>query len=115
MRGSRAYDVLGYLWDREMVTGVYRPRTLGARVDGRPVRCRTFTAARTHVQYAGRLSIAETAAMIATAQGVGGIATHLHVFVLQEFGQSRHGLLGVFADGTERPADVPTDLSVLVL
>ncbi len=72
VRGDQARAVLGYLWDREMVTGVYRPRTLGARVDGRPVRCRTFTAARTHVQYAGRLSIAETAAMIATAEGVGG-------------------------------------------
>jgi len=70
--GNRAHDVLGYLWDREMVTGVYQPRTLSAHVNGRKVRCRTFTAARGHVQYAGRLSIAETAAMIASASGVGG-------------------------------------------
>lgn len=70
--GRDARAVLGYLWDREMVTGVYQPRTLTARLEGRRLNCRTFTASRTHVQYAGRLSIAKTAAMIAGASGVGG-------------------------------------------
>lgn len=64
--------VMDYLWDREMVTGVYNPVSIEAETPEGTVICRTFVADREHPQYAGRLSMEESAALIATAHGARG-------------------------------------------
>lgn len=62
-------EVLDYLYEREMVTGVYRPSWRSAATDQGPVRAITFVVDRAHRQYAGRLSHDETVALI--LQGCG--------------------------------------------
>jgi glutathione-specific gamma-glutamylcyclotransferase len=49
--------VLDYLWDREMINGVYRPRLLPLRTPGGEVRACAFVAERGHVQYCGDLGL----------------------------------------------------------
>jgi len=62
-----------YLMDREMISGVYRPKLHGVRLaDGRQVLALTFVANRAHAQYAGKLSAGRIAAIIAMASGVNG-------------------------------------------
>lgn len=69
---ARAIEALDYLWDREMVHGVYRPRILRtATVDGR-VECHAFTVDRAHHQYAGGLHEAEMVRLILQGTGLGG-------------------------------------------
>jgi cation transport protein ChaC len=68
---ERLEAVLGYLWRREMLTRVYRPTILSARLDsGRPVRALAFVVDRWHRQYAGGLTPLQTAALV--LQGHGG-------------------------------------------
>jgi len=66
---ARARDTLAYLWDREMVMGVYRPRVLYPRREGERIACHAFTVERRHRQYAGGLGVDEMARLI--RQGVG--------------------------------------------
>lgn len=69
---SRAREVLDYLWDREMVNGVYTPRILHPRTaDGRPP-CHVYTVDRGHHQYAGSLDDEETVRLIRQGVGMGG-------------------------------------------
>ena len=64
-------DALGYLWEREMVGGVYDMRELAVRLaGGGSIAAHAFTVRRSHAGYAGRLSIEETARLI--LQGIGG-------------------------------------------
>lgn len=65
-------DVLGMIWDREMIYRVYLPRTLHAHADSERIECRTFVANPAHEQYAGRMDLPRTAAMIAGATGKAG-------------------------------------------
>src|SRR3546814_18492414 len=58
---AAAREVLGYLWDREMVTSVYAPRTVALWVGGRRIGAEAFVVAREHAQYAGRLDDAPAA------------------------------------------------------
>ena len=63
--------VMDYLYEREMVTGVYNPRWLKVRLDnGREVAAAGFVVDTAHAQYAGRLSYPEMARLI--RQGEGG-------------------------------------------
>ncbi len=65
--------VIATLDAREMVTAVYHPIEITARLaSGATVRARSYAADRTHVQYAGRLSIPEEAAIIRAAHGKSG-------------------------------------------
>ncbi|MBO6782710.1 MAG: gamma-glutamylcyclotransferase [Alphaproteobacteria bacterium] len=57
---------------REMVTRVYIPRWVSARIGDRTVRAHTYTAAHNHVQYAGKLSEKETLELIRQGHGRGG-------------------------------------------
>lgn len=69
---SRALEVLDYLWDREMVNGVYTPRVLRPKTrDGRP-RCHVFTVDRSHHQYAGGLCEQDMIRLIEQGVGKGG-------------------------------------------
>ncbi len=89
VRAARAETTVEYLIRREMVTRVYMPRWVTARIDGKRVRAHTYTAAHNHVQYAGRLSDDEAMRLILQGTGRGGHNTdYLRNTVrhLEEFG-----------------------------
>lgn len=70
---ANARTTVEYLIRREMVTRVYMPRWVVARLaDGRHVRAHTYTAAHNHTQYAGKLSLEEAAALIRKGVGRSG-------------------------------------------
>ena len=63
-------DALAYLWAREMQSRVYQMKALRVRLKGgRIVKAYAFVVDRTHRDYAGDLSLAQTARLI--RQGVG--------------------------------------------
>ncbi len=62
-------EVMDYLHEREMVTGVYIPSWLKVETPMGPIRAASFVVDRDHAQYTGRLSIEETARLI--RQGCG--------------------------------------------
>jgi glutathione-specific gamma-glutamylcyclotransferase len=71
----KAADVnltLEALWQREMRRAVYEPRLLRARLPGRKCTVLTFIADPRHAGYAGRLSIRQTARLVATCCGARG-------------------------------------------
>ncbi|MCA1368007.1 gamma-glutamylcyclotransferase [Ensifer aridi] len=66
-------DVLDYLRERELVTRVYKERTMPVQLaDGRRVPALAYVIDRNHVQYAGALTAAEAAATVAVAVGKSG-------------------------------------------
>lgn len=62
-------EVMDYLYEREMVTGVYRPRWLAAESEQGPVRAAGFVVDPKHEQYAGKLDPERTVELI--LQGCG--------------------------------------------
>ncbi|MGF6226415.1 cation transport protein ChaC [Inquilinus ginsengisoli] len=64
--------VVAYLWEREMVTGVYRPSLKQIRLPDGPATACCFLADRRHHQYRGALDVEETLAMIRTGIGSSG-------------------------------------------
>jgi cation transport protein ChaC len=73
---GRRHEVLRYLYDRELTTGVYTPSwhtiDLHAWDGGREARALAFVADRTHRQYAGRLPLSTQAAIVRAARGETG-------------------------------------------
>lgn len=70
--GERA-EVVDYLRERELVTHVYKERTMPVQLsDGRRVPALAYVTDRKHVQYAGALSADQAAATVATAVGKSG-------------------------------------------
>ncbi|OBZ95453.1 gamma-glutamyl cyclotransferase [Pararhizobium polonicum] len=68
--------VIGYLRERELVTQVYKERTMPVLLaNGRRVPALTYIIDRTHVQYAGALSAEEAAATVAVSHGKSGANT----------------------------------------
>jgi cation transport protein ChaC len=65
-------EVLHYLYEREMVTAVYRPRWLSVRTDQGMVRAAAFVVDHEHTQYAGRLSEAELIDLVIQGRGQNG-------------------------------------------
>lgn len=65
-------DTLVYLWEREMVTGVYRPGMLPVRLPGGVVRACSFVVDRRHQQYCGRLELERTVDLIVGGVGRNG-------------------------------------------
>ena len=63
---------LALLWRREMVVGSYKPRWLQVHSSGHSLTALAFVVNRAHPQYAGRLSPAKQAKVLAAAQGVFG-------------------------------------------
>src|SRR5262245_7843997 len=60
---------LGVLWNREMLTGAYRPRWVRLRTAAGPVDALTFVVHRGHPRYAGRLPRERIAQLLAHARG----------------------------------------------
>lgn len=74
-------EVRAYLWERELVSGVYRPALRSVRLaSGRAVPALTFIANPHHVQYAGILSIDDQIRLV--RQGVGTMGPNVD-YVLQ--------------------------------
>ncbi|HYC05245.1 MAG TPA: gamma-glutamylcyclotransferase [Azospirillaceae bacterium] len=69
---DRAGPVLEYLWEREMMNRVYRPRLLPVRWPGGQARAVAFVVLRDHEQYCGRLPLPELAALIRQGEGESG-------------------------------------------
>ncbi len=67
---AAAGAAMSYLWEREMVGGVYDFRPIRVRSANGIVDAHAFTVRRHHPGYAGRLSTEETARLI--LQGIGG-------------------------------------------
>ena len=88
------------LWAREMRRAVYRPRVVRAWLPNRETLVLTFIADPQHAGYAGKLSVKQTARMIATCRGDRGpnleylARTVAH---LAELGVRDHHLLRVLA------------------
>ncbi len=61
--------VMHYLYEREMLQKVYRPRWLKVHLPAGPVQACGFVVNRNHQQYTGHLSLEETAAYIAQGRG----------------------------------------------
>lgn len=80
---AEAAEVIDYLYARELVTQVYKPRWLTLRMGEGKVRAAGFIVDRDHLQYAGQLSPEQAAEMVVQGHGVGGackdyVATTLH-------------------------------------
>ena len=65
-------QVLGKIWDREMIYRVYQPCGLVAHVDSDRVLCHAFIANPKHEQFADPMSLSRTARVIAEAAGKSG-------------------------------------------
>ncbi|MDW9416192.1 gamma-glutamylcyclotransferase [Sinorhizobium meliloti] len=66
-------EVIDYLRERELVTHVYKERTMPVQLSsGHRVPALTYVIDRSHVQYAGALSAEEAAATVAVATGKSG-------------------------------------------
>lgn len=72
-------EVMDYLWEREMVTGVYRPRWARVRIGAGEIPAATFVVDPRHVQYTGRLPLEEVADLIVQGRGQRGpCSEYLH-------------------------------------
>lgn len=72
VESRHAGRAMGKLWLREMPNHVYEPRFVTVRVGQRAVRAIAFVADRRHGQFAGHLSVLQTARMVAQGCGVRG-------------------------------------------
>lgn len=110
--------VLDYLWRREMLTRVYHPRLIAARLDrGRAVPALAFVVNRAHRQYAGGLTPVQTAALVLQGHGgrgpcrdyLGNTLRHLSDLGLADRGLSRLESLveGLCAGRLETPTLPP--------
>ena len=70
---AEGQEVMDYLYEREMITGVYNPRWLKVATREGPVRAISFVVDRAHSQYTGCLEPEEVALLI--AQGCGDRGT----------------------------------------
>lgn len=71
--GAHRAEVVAYLDNRELVTGVYKRRNLACTLDdGRRVAAYCFVADPDHRQYAGRYTTAEKVAIIRQGEGLKG-------------------------------------------
>lgn len=70
---QRWHAVVDYLRERELVTHVYKERTLPIRLDGGVRKgALVYVIDRAHHQYAGALTVEEAAATVRTARGKSG-------------------------------------------
>ena len=97
IEASKVRSELRVLWRREMLTEVYQPRWVTARVDGEPVRAITFTVNRSHPRYTKALPLDEMARMINTGAGSLGTCREYFDATLQKL-----NAMGIRDAGMER-------------
>jgi len=76
---ERADTETAVVWQREMLSGAYRPRWVDANTAAGRRRCIAFAMNRAHPRYAGRLCESRVVDVVATAHGVLG-ACHEYLF-----------------------------------
>ena len=89
IEGHKVRNELRLVWRREMTVGTYSPRWVRAKTPDGYLRAIAFAAKRDHPSYAGKLSVDDTARILATARGhLGTPAEYLHSTLkgLQEHG-----------------------------
>ncbi|MEM7070805.1 MAG: gamma-glutamylcyclotransferase [Pseudomonadota bacterium] len=71
---ENAYQVMAYLWDREMISRAYLPCVLYgySRRFNQPLCCYSFVIDSNHEQYAGHLNDQQKIDLICQAKGTGG-------------------------------------------
>tara|TARA_B100000676_G_scaffold290828_1_gene324781 strand:+ start:2430 stop:3059 length:630 start_codon:yes stop_codon:yes gene_type:complete len=69
---SAAHKVLGAVWDREMIYGIYLAQDVYAKINDGRILCRTFVVNPNHQQYAARMSDLQIAKIISGAHGKAG-------------------------------------------
>ncbi len=62
-------EAMAYLYEREMVTGVYNPSWVTVKTEQGTVTCATFVVDQSHEQYTGRLSHEAVADYVSQGQG----------------------------------------------
>jgi cation transport protein ChaC len=100
IKAAEVSFALEALWAREMRRAVYQPRLVRAHLPNRQARVLTFIADPHHAGYAGKLSVRQTARLIATCHGVRGPNLEYltrTVDHLAELGVRDHHLLRVLA------------------
>ena len=100
VKAAEVAFALEALWEREMRRPVYQPRLVRARLSNRETRVLTFIADPHHAGYAGKLSVMQTARLIASCCGNRGPnLAYLARTVdhLAELGVRDHHLLRVLA------------------
>ena len=76
---------LGYLWDREMTSGVYLPKWVAVECDeGSHLSALTWVVNKNHVRYAGPRSVREMAKIIAGSKGKYGTCREYLANTIQE-------------------------------
>lgn len=70
--GAEGEEVFEYLYEREMVTGVYIPSWLTLKTGQGDIRAASFVVDPAHEQYTGHLSLEETAELIVQGHGQKG-------------------------------------------
>lgn len=97
VEAAHVAGTLDYLWDREMVSGVYHPKLLRVRTRGGNVTACTFVADRSHRQYCGDMCVSDVVRHI--RQGIGERGPNLD-YLANTVGHLRE--LGVADRGLER-------------
>mgnify|MGYP003668291460 CR=1 FL=1 len=69
---GEAEAALDYLWEREMITGVYHPLWKVCKTQQGEVEALAFVVEPTHLQYTGRMTVEQTAKLICQGQGQRG-------------------------------------------
>lgn len=69
---ANVHETLAYLWDREMISAVYRPAYLPVRLAGGQVHACTFVAQRHHEQYCRQTALEAAAQVIRHSCGRNG-------------------------------------------
>ena len=69
---ERVAATLSDLWQREMITGVYVPKLVKARLPHATIEALAFVPDRKHHNYAGRLTLDEMARLVAHRRGTRG-------------------------------------------
>ncbi|ABR61377.1 gamma-glutamylcyclotransferase [Sinorhizobium medicae] len=111
VESAQKTGVIDYLRERELVTHVYKERTMPVLLsDGRRVPALTYVIDRSHAQYAGALRAEEAAAAVAVAIGKSGPNSEYVLNTLQhlrEMGIRDHWLEEVAARlaASEAPPD----------
>lgn len=69
---GEAAEVMDYLYERELVTGVYIPRWLEVVTSRGRLRAAGFVVDRSHVQFTGRMDLETTLELVLQGHGSGG-------------------------------------------
>ena len=95
---SAAREVLGMVWDREMIYEVYLPRDFYANIGDRRVLCRTFVADPNHINMSAACAIGRCTLMATGKAGPNNVYLENALKHLQSLGLKDRGLRRLQSD-----------------